>query len=206
MPIVYSGNTPIIKGRSTSDFVHPYKGLGTYSNWSIFAGNGPLADMPEKEDHVPGTGRHPHGLQLSQQFMGLDNEMHPMADPGSGPELTWHTSYKDAFALKGKDGQDIFPRDFGHEKRDSSYALKDPWTFRGVAAAPLEDVGHEQRLFNVGTANWVGATHPYDYGSKSVSGTPLEDPGAPIDDKPSGLDHAFQRVNEWKGVPSARAL
>lgn len=204
MAITYSGSRPVVAGRSTSDFVHPYKGLGTYSNWSIFAGNGPLSGMPENEDHVPGTGRHPHDVQMTRRFLGTDFDSKPMEDPGRGAELTWHHKITDVWAKQGEGAQDVFS-DFGHEDRVTSYSLWNSWIYRGTTPAPLRDPGHEVRGLNdEGTANWFGAKTPWIY--KGVTPTPLNDAGTTIDDKPAGLDSAFQKVNEWKGVPSARAL
>lgn len=205
MAVTYSGNTPRFSGRSTGDYEHPYKGAGTYSNWSIFHGDGPLSVFPaNEENHVPGTGRHPHNVQMSRYYTGLEDRTQPLDDPGMGPELTWHRKYSDVITIQGEGAQKAFGVDYGHEDRVTSYSRWAEYIYRGVTPAPLADPGHEFRRLNEGTANWFGPTEPLQY--HGVSKTPLHDPGATIEDKPQGLDYAFQKVQEWKGVPSAKAL
>jgi hypothetical protein len=203
MAVFYVGHRPVLRGRSTTGNVHPYKGAGVYSNWSIFNDSQILEGAPN-EDHVPGTGRHPHDLQMSRRWRGLDTEA-PLDAPGLGPELEWHRNFKDLYALKGEGAQDVFKSGYGHQDRETSYSLWEPWSFKGHGTAPLNDPGHGIRDFgDEGTANDFGRRNPWLY--HGVNDTPLADAGDPIADKPTGLDHAFQEINVWKGVPAAKAL
>jgi hypothetical protein len=206
MAVFYQGPRPVLRGKTAADDVNPYTGeRGVYSNWSIFNPSQILDGAPNS-DHVPGTGRAPYGLQMSRWYTGLDNAVQPLDDPGNGPALSWWTPLATLTAKQGNDAQDIF-YNFGHAKRTTTYSLWENWIYRGVNQAGIQtsSYGHVQRRFNTnGTANWFGTTDPYQY--HGASKQLLENPGVARADKPVGNDHGFQDVNEWKGVPSTRAL
>jgi len=202
MALFYQGSRPVTKGRNSNDSVHPYKGVGVYSNWSLYNTSHVLDGAPNT-DHTPGTGRHPHGYQMSRRYTGLDTR-YPLENSGNGPELTWWTKLSTLMAMRGEDGQAVFKNGFGHVDRVNSFSLLDPWTYRGVTTRPLNDPGHTYRNVDAaGTANSFGAFAPHIY--KGVTPRPLNDSGQL---KPEGYDNVggHNRVNEWRGVPSAKAL
>lgn len=204
MPVFYTGKRPVLRGRSADENVNPYTGkVGVYSNWSIFNPSHVLEGAPNN-NHVPGSGRHPYNTQLTRRFLGLDTQT-PLDDPGLGAELTWHNKVVTQYDLKGQDGQDVFPDEFGHEDRKTSYSLREVFEHNGVTPEPLDDPGHTFRFFgDPGTANWFGARRPWE--NKGVTHKPLEDAGLTLEDKPQGLEYGFPKQNEWKGVPSSKAL
>jgi hypothetical protein len=206
MALYYQGSRPVLRGRNSNDNVNPYTGkAGVYSNYSIF-NTSQILDGAPNHNHVPGTGRFPYDLQMSRYFTGLEDRTQPLDDPGKGPELTWYVKYSEVITRQGEGAQDIFD-DYGHEDRVTSYSLWEPWTYRGVTDTPLRDAGfgHVERGVDApGTANSFGTLGLFVY--HGTSARPLDDPGVALANKPTGNDHAFQRINEHKGVPSSRAL
>lgn len=204
MPVFYTGKRPVLKGRNANENVNPYTGkVGVYSNWSIFNPSNVLDGAPNV-NHVPGEGRFPHALQMTRRYLGIDTQA-PLDTPGLGPELEWHNKVVTQYSLKGQDGQDVFPDEFGHLDRKTSYSLREVFKFNGITPEPLKDPGHTYRVFgDPGIANWFGPRQPWM--NKGVTEQPLEDAGLSLDDKPKGLEYGFPKQNEWKGVPSSKAL
>lgn len=206
MAVFYQGARPVLKGRNASDNVNPYTGqVAVYSNYSIYNTSHVLDGAPNN-DHVIGTGRHPHDLKMSRLFRGLENNEQPLKDPGAGAALSWYYKLSTAITRQGEGTQDVFASGYGHADRVTSYSLWEPWTYRGVTDAPLDGTyGHARRGVDAaGTANSFGTLGLFDY--HGVTPEPLEDAGDALADKPTGNEYGFQKVNEWKGVPSARVL
>lgn len=187
--------------RNSGEFVHPYKGTGKYSNYDLWSTTQLLQDAP-LEVHEPGDGRFPHGLLWSRIFRGLE-VLDPMGEPGSGDRLEGFR-YR-PLEHKGLEVSEAFPGDFGHEPgRVTTTSYYSNWKFDGlVGRQPLEDPGHDLGA----DSPWATFGHfdPYNYAAKSVTPTPLDDPGSPL---PSGYDNPYgkNRVREWQGVPSGKAL
>lgn len=199
MAIFYTGHRPVLKGRNSNDSVHTWKGTaGTYSNWSVFNTSHVLDGAPN-EDHEPGSGRHPHGLAMSRWFNGED-QLAGIKNVGGGARIDG-MRYR-PLEYKGTDGQGVFSGTWGHDAdRETAYSGWSNIKFHGIGDPPLADPGHGRR--SESDAATFGAFDPHVY--KGIPAGPLEDPGvAP----PVGYDNAYgkNRVNEWRGVPSANAI
>lgn len=197
---LYVGKRPILPQQDSTEFVHPLRGVGTYSNYSLYTTTH-LLDGAPLEDHEPGDGRHPGNITLSRWYRGLEPAGEPMDDPGNGIRLADHR-YRPTI-YKGSDG--VFPRTFGHHDRVTSYSLVDRWSFKGVAGNdPLDtdSLGHTLRgIDEDGTANTFGRFNPLNYEGRAVSPVVMKDPGQT---KP-GVDNLYghNRTREWRGVSKA---
>lgn len=210
MAIHYVGPRPVIKGRNWKDNVRTVDGKQEeYSNFSNFNTSNALDGAPNN-NHVPGEGRHPHGLKWSRLFRGLENAEQPLDDPGRGPRLEG-ARYR-PLENKAAGNNKVFKANYGHApgtpvQGEEQYGITD-WIYDGVTKKPLSgDFGHNVRGVDAeGTANTFGRHNPWNYDEKSITGTPLEDPGNDttfdIDDNTT----AHKQINVWKGVPSAKAL
>jgi hypothetical protein len=164
-----------------------------------------VLDGAPNEDHVPGTGYHPGDYYLSSVMLGnfVDFKT-PLTDPGDGAELEWYTLSSILLGRRGQDGQHAFGgADFGHEVRDSDYSHG--YLIRAALYPQfLQDAGHELRDLDAeGTANTYGRHNPHiNKGVTPVFGDEL---GHAI---PDGYDNEYghNKPNEWKGLPSSRAL
>lgn len=197
---LYVGKRPILPQQDSTEFVHPLKGVGKYSNYSLYSTTH-LLDGAPLEDHEPGDGRHPGNITMSRWYRGLEPAGEPMEDPGQGERLADHRYRPSIY----KGAQPVFPRSFGHPDRVTSYSLVDRWSFKGVAGNdPLDtdSLGHGLRgVDGDGTANTFGRFGPYDYQSKMVDEPVMADPGQAKPDR----DHMYghNRTREWFGVSKA---
>lgn len=205
MATFYRGYRPVLKGRSAADEINPYTGkVAVYSNWSIFNPSHVLDGAPD-EDHVPGTGYHPHDVSLSRQFLGLDPKS-PMDGAGGGARLSYGRFHPLEF--KGLPGAAVFGPGYGHTERHNAftYSLYSNFIFDGVPSADaFANTGHVIRYIGApGAPNSFGYFNPYVY--KGTTPPALANAGRvePAPDTPGVYGH--QHVEEWFGVPSARAL
>lgn len=209
MATFYQGYRAVLKGRNSNDNVHPYKGVGEYSNWALFNTSHILDGAPD-EDHEIGTGRHPHGLKLSRLYKGLENAEQPMKDAGSGPRLENHRF--GPWLNRAADNNKVFKSGYGHAPGtpvagEEQYGVTD-WIYDGVTKKPLSgEFGHYIRSVDAeGTANTFGRFNPLDVSDRRIGDHPMDDPG---DENVYDLEDntvAHKRVNEWRGVPAAQAL
>lgn len=211
----YDGH--VIPGQSTTAWINPSTGEeGEYGNYSVHTTIQPLADMPTEGSHVPGTGRHPHNAYLSEIMRGIPHQA-PLAYQGfvhggqDAPYL-WDR-YRTTF--RGVPASEVFPTrslNWGHDgtrvtstSHYSGYTAGDH-AHDGVPSARIFlKTGHAPGVYDYSRG---GPSEPLNFSIKGVgiAAKPLDDAGVKIEDKPEGLDHAFQRTREWHGVPSARAL
>lgn len=199
MAVYFQGFKPVLKGKNSNDAVHTWKGtVGTYSNWDLFNTSHVLDGAPNT-NHVPGEGREPHGLQLSRWFNGLRDKW-PMDGAGSGARIDG-MRYR-PLEYKGSESQKVFGTAFGHQDRVTSYSYYSNYVFDGIGVEVLDDVGHVRRATS--TAFSFGAFDPYI--NKGISTTPLNDSGHAFPETDDNTYYGFEKVNEWKGVPSAKAL
>lgn len=205
MATFYVGVRPVLRGRQNSDFSNTFKAtakrVGTYSHYTLF-GPGLLTGAPDNHHNI-GTGYAPSGLMLSRRFRGLDTQ-NPLDAPGLGTRITGmrfgpHLNRAVAGAM-------AFPSGYGHAKRANAYSVYNNYTFDGVTSAQqLSDVGHGVRA--------IGSTGaPASFGSfgpnvwKGVgSGQALANGGQALPSDNTG-DYGHNRINEWTGVPSSKAL
>lgn len=200
---MYVGYRPILPGQNSNEWRHNVTGeKGVYSNWQLQSSTH-LLDGAPLNDHVPGTGRHPHGLRLSQQFTGAFRyapmELSKYSHGGQSAAYLRH----EGFLFHGVPGADVFPAGYGHDgTREFTFSR---FINRGQLGVPssfrMEDPGHVKRGYGEGIA-WHGPTESYIY--QGVGDDKLEDPGQTQAEKEGR--YGFERVREHHGVPSSKAL
>ena len=196
MATYYVGPRPVLKGRSTADMVNPFKGTaGTYSFYPLFA-PGLLTGAPDS-NHVPGTGYHPGNVLLSQLFTGstLYAGTTPLAGTFADGTTTFGgmrfrpSEYKGLTTTRALDG--------GHAKRTTAYSLYSNYIFDGVTSAEaFANLGHAERT----TAYSLYNNYIF-YGVASAEVMP-----AGYGQANTASEYGRNKVGEYKGVPSARAL
>lgn len=207
MSMYYTGKRPVLKGRSGTN-INTFTGrVGVYSNWELMDPDHALDGAP-RLNYTPGTGDSPHDLQMTRRFRGLDDtSVWKLRAVGSGTRL-------DGFRYRPLENKAagnnlVFKSAYGHavltpqQRQESDYAEIDPYddTYR---QRRLDDPGHIIRDIDAaGTANSFGYFNIYIY--KGITEQPLEDTSQTV---PEGHDNAYghNRVNEWFGVTSAKAL
>lgn len=210
MPIFYTGPRPVLKGRSSNDNIHPWNGRSEkYSNYSIFNTSHVLDGAPNN-NHVPGEGRHPHGLKSSRLFQGLENAEQPLKAPGGGARLEGFR-YR-PLENKAAGNNLVFKANYGHAPGtpvlgQEQYGVTD-WTFNGVTTKSLSgSFGHSTRgIGATGTANSFGRFDPNNPAANAVVAGPLVSAGNTRTYNINDNTTAHKKVNEWLGVPSAQAL
>lgn len=204
MATFYVGPRPVLRGQSTADMVNPYytmtgkaKGKGTYSYYPLYSTSQLLTGGPDN-NHVPGDGRHPGNVFLSQLFNG--STLYQGTTPLGGTFANGSAQY---------DGARFQPQQFkglnsaqalngGHAVgRANDYALYSNYKFDGVTSAEaFSGMGHAKRV----TAYSLYSSHIFDgvtsanvfttnYGQANVTS-----------------DYGRSKNQEWKGVASAKAL
>jgi len=203
MATFYVGPRPVLRGRNSNDMVNPYKGTaGTYSFYPLFA-KGLLDGAPDNH-YVPGTGRHPGSVLLSQLFNGTTLYVHPLSGTFADGTATYEGARYKPLEYKGLTGAKAFPSNFGHAAdRTRPYALYSNYIFDGVASAEVfANLGHGARTDAQGAPATFGIFRPEEYNGVTSSKV-----------FPSGYgqanttgDYGREKVQEWFGVPSAKAL
>lgn len=210
MAVFYQGYRNVTKGRNANDNVNPYTGkVEKYSNWSIF-NTSHILDGAPNQNHVIGTGRHPHGLKLSRLFKGLENAEQPIKNVGGGARIVGMRYHP--LENKAAGNALVFKTDYGHlpgtpVKGQTLYGHMD-WIYDGVTKKSLSGLfGHIQREIDAaGTAKTFGTFQINNPAFYKVGETALDDPGSTVVYDQTDNTLAHQKVLEWKGVPSARAL
>jgi hypothetical protein len=211
MATFYVGPRPVLKGQNTNEMVNPYtslsgkaKGTGTYSYYPLYSTSELLNGAPDNH-HVPGTGYFPGDVFLSQIFNGSTLYIHPLSGTFPDGTATYDGARFRPMEFKGLTGAKAFPSTFGHEERENDYKLRQ-YTFKGVASASaFANTGHAQRTDAQGAPASFGLFIPDDYqGVVSAEVFPAAF-GQAI---PTGYDNAYgkNKVQEWRGVASAKAL
>lgn len=202
MATFYVGPRPVLKGRSSADMVNPYKGTaGTYSHYPLFA-KGLLDGAPDNH-HVPGTGRHPGSVLLSQLFNGTTLYVHPLSGTFADGSATYDGARYRPLEYKGLAGAAAFPSSFGHAKRTTDYSLYSNYIFDGVASANIfANTGHGPRTEAQGAPASFGVFKPEEY--NGLTSTKVFTAGYGQANVTG--DYGREKVQEWFGVPSAKAL
>lgn len=202
MALFYVGPRPVLKGRDADNMVNPYKKTaGTYSYYPLYSTEHVLDGAPTT-NYVPGSGKYPHGLTLSRAFTGKDNAVQPLKKAGSGARISGMRFHP--LENKGPIGVYVFDSTFGHQTRTTSYSYNRRYeqTFKFQRMARP---GHVLRYTSQnGAASSFGSFGPYLFkgaGDGAFGATY----GQAI---PDGYNHLYghNRVNEWRGVASAKAL
>jgi hypothetical protein len=175
--------------------VNPYRGTtGTYSFYPLYA-PGLLTGAPDN-NHVPGTGRHPGNVLLSQIFNGTTLYIHPLSGTFPDGTATYGGTRFKPMEHKGVIG--AFSAGYGHGDRVTDYSLYSNFVFDGVTAADAfgPTYGHAKRvtaysLYNNFEFDGVDSTtvFPSGYGQANVES-----------------EYGRNKVQEHKGVPSSKAL
>lgn len=193
----YTGLRPVLRGRTAPRF-NPFTGKpAVYSNYLIFSDEHVLDGAPI-ENHVPGTGYHPHDWLLSQWFLhGSSNKW--MKNPGNGIrqlyERTNPTLWKGITKAMAEPGHAAF--------RDSPYAYYNMF-FHGLNSAKAMTGGHPKRYIgDINAPASFGYFDPWLY--KGVPSTHAMD-GVGIKVSSVLGEYGRDRVMEWRGVPSGKAM
>jgi hypothetical protein len=202
MAVFYVGPRKVLKGRNTNNMVNPYKGTaGTYSFYPLFSTDHVLDGAPNT-NYTPGSGEFPHGLNLSRVFTGLDNAIQPLKSAGGGARIDGMRFRP--FENRSTAGAEVFDNSFGHEIRETEYSYNRRYEHI-YKFERMDDPGHALRYTDAaGTADSFGAFGPTL--RKGVGdGAFAADFGQIV---PAGYDNEYgrNRVNEWRGVASAKAL
>jgi hypothetical protein len=194
MAIFYTGKRPVTKGRNWRDASDTYHPIGTYSNRSLLNPSQVLDGAPNT-NVVPGADRAYSMPTLLEMVYSGQHHIEPIKNVGGGERLTYHRFHP--LEYKGLSGAKAMPTDYGRlPSFQSDYANYSNFVFDGLSIAePLDNPGHAIRY----TATWGGASQPNIHqGVPSVEA---------IEDAGSGDDtYGYAEINQWFGVPSAKAL
>ena len=196
MTTYYVGPRPVLKGRTTADMIGPKGVVGTYSYYPLKGGSHVLDGAPDNH-HVPGTGDSPGNVLLSQLFTGstLYAGTTPLAGTFADGTTTFGgmrfrpSEYKGLTTAKALDG--------GHAKRTTDYSLYSNYIFDGVTSAEaFANLGHAERttaysLYNNYIFDGVASTEVMKSGYGQAN---------------TASEYGRNKVGEYKGVPSAKAL
>lgn len=203
MATFYVGPRPVLKGRNSNEMVNPYKGTaGTYSFYPLFSTSHVLDGAPDNH-YTPGTGNHPGNRFLSQIFNGTTIYIHPLSGTfadGAGYEGARFKPNE----YKGLSGATAFPSSYGHAERTTAYSLYSNYIFDGVTSANVfaSGFGHGPRTEAQGAASSFGLFRPAEKQGVPSSAVFTSDYGQA---NTTG-DYGREKVQEWYGVPSAKAL
>lgn len=210
MATFYVGPRPVLKGRTTAGMVNPYtsmtgkaKGTGTYSFYPLYSTSHVLDGAPDNH-YVPGTNDSAGNLFLSQVFTGSVFYIHPLSGTFPDGSATYDGARFRPLEYKGLAGAKAFPSDFGHESRiDREYSLYNNAIFDGVTSANIfANTGHGPRTETGGAPSSFGLFRPTEF--QGVTSTTVFTSGY---GQPNTTgDYGREKVQEWYGVPSAKAL
>jgi hypothetical protein len=210
MATFYVGPRPVLRGQNTNDMVNPYytltgkaKGKGTYSYYPLRNTSQLLTGAPDNA-HVPGTGRHPGNVLLSQLFTGstLYTGTTPLAGAFADGTATYEGARYRPLEYRGIAGAKAL--NGGHAKRSLYYGLYSNFIFDGVAAAEVMPVGygHGPRTEAQGAPASFGLFRPNDVQGVARAKIFTTNYGQANTTTIYGREHP----KEYKGVPSGKAL
>jgi hypothetical protein len=201
MATFYTGPRPVLAGQNTNDMVNVFKGTaGTYSYYPYFSTSHVLGGFPDRA-HTPGTGYFPGDVFMSQLFTGSVFYVHPLNDAPDGTATYDGVRFR-PMEYKGLVGAKAFPSSFGHEERENDYKVRQ-YTFKGVASAQvMTSVGHGYRTDSEGAPNSYSFFQPDEF--HGIDSAKVFD--SSYGQEYGTTDYGQQRVQEWAGVPSAKAL
>ena len=208
MATSYVGPRPILKGQNTNEMVNPYttmtgkaKGKGTYSYYPLYSTSHILDGAPDNH-HVPGTGYFPGDVFMSQIFNGSTLYVHPLSGTFPNGTATYDGARFRPMEFKGLVGAKAFPTSFGHVERENEYKLRQ-YAFKGVASAvAFANTGHAARTDAQGAPASYGYFRPEE--EHGVASAKVFSAG--YGQAYAASDYGRQKVQEWKGIPSAKAL
>jgi len=196
MATYYVGPRPVLKGRTTADMIGPKGVVGTYSYYPLKGGSHVLDGGPDNH-HTPGTGNYPGNVLLSQLFNGstLYAQTTPLAGTFADGTATYEGTRFRPFEYKGL--ADIRALAGGHAKRSLYYGNYSNYIFDGVTSAEaFAGMGHAKRV----TAYSLYNNYIFD----GVASTEVMKSG--YGQANTASEYGRNKVGEYKGVPSAKAL
>lgn len=197
MATTYVGYRPVLAQRNANNFIGPKGKVGVYSNYEL-RNTGPkvFTGAPDRQ-YVVGTNK---DIGILEYIFTGRQHVAPMADAGNGPSTAYMRG--DPYVLRATDGAKVFPAGYGHIDRVTSYSLYSNYQYNGLTQLqPLKDAGHVRRT-NAGLS-YGGAFDPLV--NRGVSVGPMANAGQlPPADATS--PYGRNKVNEWRGLPSSRAL
>lgn len=209
MATFYVGPRPVLKGRSSANMVNPYttmtgrvRGTGVYSNYSLYSTDHVLDGAPDNH-FAPGTGQFPGNRFLSQVFNGTNLYIHPLSGEFPNGKATYDGARFRPLEFKGLSGSAAFPAGFGQANEYFSEYSYNNYIFDGVASAEvMTNVGHAQRTEAEGAPSSFGYFIPTAF--SGVSSTVVFTSGYGKANVTG--DYGREKIKEWDGVPSAKAL
>lgn len=202
MATFYSGYRSVLRGRDVDNFVHTYKGVaGTYSYYPLMdTAPKMFAGAPETQ-RVLGDNRHA-GI-LEYMFAGK-HILSPMRNAGGGNRLPY--ARFSPLEYKGLNSAKVFKNGFGHVARDDifTYSNYSNYVYDGLPnREALKNPGHARRF--TGAYGYSGAFDPYVNQGIGKSARVMANPGSAL---PVGYNNPYgkNKVNEWLGTPSMKAL
>ncbi len=198
MATFYVGVKPTLRGRDADNFIHTWKvKVGVYSNYALMdTGSKLLAGFPDNE-YTLGSLKH---ARLFEYIFAGKQHIAPMAGAGGETRLSYHRTKP----LEYKGTVPAFPAGYGHaSNRGLYYEGYSNFVFDGIASSEaLLAAGHVRRF----TTTYGGAFDPYIF-----KGTPssLAMPGTVGQALPATAttsNYGHNKVNEWRGTPSSKAL
>lgn len=202
MATFYVGPRPVLRGRNVNNFIHSTKNkVGTYSYWELQdQGAKLLAGAPDNE-YTLGTRKH---ARILEYIYAGKPHVAPMARQGgnsSGSARQSGARYR-PLEFKGLTASAALGS-AGHAIRSLYYSQYNNYEFDGVASADvMANAGHVRRF----TTTYGGAFNPYVYNgapsSLAMSGTV----GQALPATAMTSNYGHNKVNEWRGVPSSKAL
>lgn len=192
----YVGTRPVLFGDNTRDWINSYTGkVGVYSNWSLMSTHPMALELMPDKQYVLGTYKQ---ARILEYIYAGKPHVAPLANP-SGVRVAG-MRYK-PLEYKGLAGAAAFPSTFGHAaNRNLYYSEYNNYLFDGVPSADaFLNTGHAIRY----NRTYGGAFKPYVW--QGTGNAAISNPGSPV---PVGYNNAYGKnhVQEWRGVPSARAL
>lgn len=200
MALSYTGTRPILKGRDFDNAVHTWKGtVGTYSNWLLMSSD-QLLDGAPNTNYTLGTDQ--KARRLEQEYAATAFYVSEMKNPGSGNRLDY-ARYR-PLEFKGLVSSKVFASTFGRTPGDRGYTYSHytNFYFDGLASSNIfSSFGHARRF----TTTYGGAFDPYVFKGVTPSKA-LNDPGQAIPATATTSDYGHNKINEWRGIPSGKAL
>jgi hypothetical protein len=208
MATFYVGPRPVLKGRSSVEMVNPYttmsgkvKGAGTYSFYPLYSTSHVLDGAPNNH-FAPGTGQFPGNVFLSQLFNGSTLYVHPLSGLFPDGKATYDGARFRPLEFKGLSGAAAFPLGFGHADRISDYSYNN-YIFDGVTSSDVfANTGHGPRTEAQGAPSSFGLFRPSEPQGVESAKVFTDGYGLPN----TTTDYGREKVQEWYGVPSAKAL
>jgi hypothetical protein len=192
----YVGPRPIVFGDNTKDWVNTYTGkVGVYSNWSLMSSHvTPLEYMPDNQ-YTLGTRKH---ARILEYIYAGKPHIAPMDNAGGGTRLSYHRTHP--FEYKGT--VPAFPSGYGHAVRTLYYSVYNNYVFDGVTSADVMlNSGHARR-FNT---TYGGAFDPYIF-KGAPSSLAMTNVGQALPATAMTSNYGHNKINEWRGTPSSKAL